>query len=111
MIVVYLAGPLTPVGHETRPGNIERMKGRYHQLSRDNPGHVFIMPWLLNAEVFTETEANRRVGIERNCAVILRCDELWLVGDRISSGMAAEADWARDHGIKVLDRVDVMGVW
>jgi hypothetical protein len=61
---------------------------------------------LLHAEVFSETEENRVLGLRRNYAVIEKCDELWLVGPRVSSGMRAEADYAERCGVSVFNYIE-----
>ena len=107
MRLIYLAAPLSPVGDETVYSNLFRAKSIYETLSEagKNDELVFIAPWILNCEVFEDNPINRDLGMKRNFAVIERCDELWLVGPRISSGMAAEAAHAARSGIVVLTKV------
>jgi hypothetical protein len=45
----------------------------------------------------------RDLGLACDFALIERCDELWLVGGRVSPGMALEAEHARKHGVTVAD--------
>lgn len=48
-------------------------------------------------------ESKRELGLEIDKALVARCDELWLVGGRVSAGMAIEAKAARDTGVSVRD--------
>jgi hypothetical protein len=59
--------------------------------------------WIWMTQVLEETSANRRMGLACDCAAIERCDELWLVGGFISSGMNVERVHARDRGILIRD--------
>jgi hypothetical protein len=108
MRIIYVACPLTPTSTETRHLNIHRAKTIYEVLCYKHPDHAFLMPWVMNAEVFQETRANRDLGMMRNYAIIERCDELWLVGPRVSEGMVLEADYAKRKGLVVVSHV---GAW
>lgn len=44
----------------------------------------------------------REIGLEIGREVILRCDEIWLVGTHISEGMLEDADFAHKHDVKVI---------
>jgi hypothetical protein len=103
--LVYLAAPLSPVGDESRGLNIHRAKVIYEVLCLKHTDCVFLMPWLLNSEIFDETPENRAIGMARNHAVISVCDELWLVGPRVSPGMMAEAAHAERNGVVVKKHV------
>jgi hypothetical protein len=46
---------------------------------------------------------HREDGLRRDCAVVAKCDEVWLVGGRISAGMLREATAARWAGRAVFD--------
>lgn len=48
-------------------------------------------------------ESRRELGLECDAALISKCDELWLVGGRISPGMQFEADIARKLAVPVID--------
>lgn len=100
--VIYLAAPLTA---PTREG-IER--------NRTNAGcwaawlvvHFNVAvecTWVVLTGQLEETPENRKRGLECDLALVERCDELWLVGGRVSSGMQLEADHARKRGLRVVD--------
>lgn len=103
MRLVYLAAPLTPQGNETREGNMLAAIEIYRELCELHPDCSFLLQWVINCTVFDETTENRAIGIARNLAVIEVCDELWLIGPRVSSGMNAEASYAVDRNVRVRD--------
>jgi hypothetical protein len=53
--------------------------------------------------VLEETPENRERGLACDLAQVARCDEVWLVGGRVSSGMRHEADHAITLAIPVID--------
>jgi hypothetical protein len=68
-----------------------------------------LAPWIYLAGIWLETPENRARGLEIDFATIDRCDELWLVGPRVSEGMLLEARHAFALGKRVrnLTRVDL----
>jgi hypothetical protein len=68
------------------------------------PDHCFNAMWILNVEVFDDdSSVDRYRGMQRNLQGIKRCDELWLLGPRVSEGMVEEAEFARRCQIPVYD--------
>lgn len=61
-----------------------------------------VAPWITLATIWPETK--RELGLAIDVAVVARCDALWLVGGRISPGMAIEAKAASGAGVLVVDR-------
>ena len=59
--------------------------------------------WLWMTGELDETPENRAHGLACDLAHIERCDELWMVGRVVSSGMRLEAEHARSHRIPVYD--------
>jgi hypothetical protein len=102
MKVIYLAHPLSAPTPEGIQANLTRAK-RWYRWACDNfPDFAFVANWILNCEVYDDSnDEHRRKGIERNLAVITRCDEIWLVGGHVSSGMEEEASFAQRKGIHV----------
>lgn len=95
-LLVFLSAPVRPVGHlETKDSNLARARAMYARLCLHHVDVTFLAPWILNCEVFTETSENIKAGMRRNFRVIDVCDELWLVGNELRSGMATEAKYAR----------------
>jgi hypothetical protein len=58
-------------------------------------------------------ESMRERGLAIDLRLVEECDEVWLVGERVSDGMAIEAHHATRIGIQVrdftkMDRVDIL---
>jgi hypothetical protein len=88
--VVYIAHPLG-AGHD-REQNRENA-AKWVAWAATVRGVAPVADWIvLSGEL---TEEHRKLGLECDFALIARCDELWLVGGRISPGMQLEADFAR----------------
>ena len=102
MRVVYLAAPVAGAVAE----NVARAK-RWLRWAWRIPDIVPIAPWLTPVELFAadadDDHEARELGLLRDCAVVARCDELWLVGGRISEGMRREAAAAARAGLVVTD--------
>jgi len=99
--VVYLAHPLnapTRVGIEQNLANAAKWCA---WIARQ--GHAHVCTWITLAGVWDETPENRERGLLIDCALVERCDEVWLVGGRVSTGMAIEADHARMHDKRIVD--------
>ncbi len=105
MKVIYMAAALSPIDGETREGNIARAKKLYRDLCIDHEG-LFLAGWILNCEVFDESPEARFLGMQRNLRTIELCDELWMVGPRVSNGMQEEAEHAVKCCVVVHDRTD-----
>jgi hypothetical protein len=107
VIITYLAAPLSPEGDETIASNIARAKGLYAMLSTILHKRVFVADWILHAEVFAGTKDDnadlRSLGMLRNFKQIETCSAMFLCGPRVSRGMAAEHDYARKLGMRVVN--------
>lgn len=101
MRVVYVAHPLGQDGPE-RERNRKNAALWCGWLAREFD-IAPVADWIVLSGVWTESEANRERGLAIDFALITRCDELWLVGGRISPGMSAEAGRAHQHGKRVYD--------
>jgi hypothetical protein len=62
-----------------------------------------VATWVTLAGEWDESAENRKLGLEIDLALIAACEEVWLVGGRISPGMAIEAEEARRLGKRVID--------
>lgn len=96
---VYIAHPLGS-DPEQRSANLlaaARWCGMVARLLDVVP----VAPWIPLATVWDESM--REIGLTIDKAAIERSDALFLLGPRISEGMAIEASHARDRGIVVLD--------
>lgn len=63
-------------------------------------GFMPVAPHLLFPQFLNE-DTEREVGIDMGMELLKECDELWVLGNRISDGMADEIQYARDLGIFV----------
>lgn len=62
-----------------------------------------IADWIILASQFEETPENRELGLEIDVELVERADEIWLVGGRVSEGMAIERARASRVGVRVVD--------
>jgi len=68
--------------------------------------HFSVAPecsWIVLTGMWDETPENRARGLECDLALVERCDELVMVGPRVSEGMMLESEHARKHGKPVYD--------
>lgn len=104
-IVAYLAHPVGP-GHtlaelEARRENIANALAWLQYLVDATPWAISV-PWLPYVQRLDESTYRER-GIADDLAGLERCDLVILTGGRISQGMAAEANHARELEIPILD--------
>jgi hypothetical protein len=107
MRVVYIAHPLgAGPDRETN-----RAKASRWVAWAADQGVAPVADWVILSGQWTEDR--RTEGLAIDCALIGRCDELWLVGGRISPGMQIEAAWARNvvRFDAASGRVIPEGVW
>jgi hypothetical protein len=62
-----------------------------------------VATWIVLSGELSETQENRELGLKLDCATVERCDEIWLVGGRVSSGMRRESEHAAAYGVIVRD--------
>ena len=80
--------------------NIEFAKQACHYVI--NTGNAFFCPHLLYPQVLDDNNPDeRKIGIDNGKQFLLKCDELWAFGDRISCGMFEEIEFARENGIPI----------
>ncbi len=77
--------------------NTERAKA-YCRFAVDE-GHVPIAPHLLFPQ-FLDEGSERELALQMDLILLERCDEIWIFGDVITSGMIAEIAYAGNKGIK-----------
>lgn len=64
-----------------------------------------IADWITLSEFWDESK--RDIGLDCDVAAVAKCDELWHVGGRISTGMRVEEEAARAAGIPVIDLTEL----
>ena len=89
MKLIYLAHPV----RGDVVNNLARAK-RWWKWVIDNYSDVAVVAgWVVECEILDDSnEAQRAAGLQRDVACALRCDEIWLVGGRVSEGMNIECD-------------------
>lgn len=103
MRVIYLAHPVGAATPEGVTANLARAKRWYRWIAKNFNVSV-VADWITGCEVFDDAnQADRDHGLDMDIAAIERCDELWLVGGRISQGMGTERDAAEDFHLRIVD--------
>lgn len=90
--MVYICSPYS--------GDIERnteMARKYSRYAVDQ-GMIPIAPHLLLPHYMSEDE--RDLALFMDIAILSKCSELWVCGDRITKGMENEISYARSKGMK-----------
>lgn len=65
-------------------------------------GHAFFAPHLLYPAILDDSIPHQRaIGMSMGLLMLRKCDELWVFGPRISSGMQSEIEEASQLGIPV----------
>lgn len=93
-----------PIGGDIK-GNIEKVLKICLELH--TKGIIPVAPYLVSLQYLDDEVAeDRELGMEANHECFRRryVDELWLFGDRISSGMRQEVVLARAMGIPVVPK-------
>lgn len=92
--LVYICSPFSsdPVG------NTEKAK-RYSRYAVD-AGAIPFAPQLL-LPLYMKEESERGLALFMDMVFLSKCDELWVFGDKISSGMQAEIDKATRKNMKI----------
>lgn len=103
MRVIYMAHPVGAATPEGVKANLERAK-RWYRWIVEHFNVSVVADWITGCEVFDGTnEADRAHGLDMDIAAVERCDELWLVGGRISKGMGLEREAAEDFNMRIVD--------
>lgn len=104
MKVCYIAHPLSAPTEDGRQANRIRAS-QLTALIASTHKVAPVCSWIVLSEWWTESEG-RELGLKIDCALIERCDELWLCGPvkALSAGMQIEHDHALAHGVAVVDK-------
>ena len=94
--VVYIA---SPYAGETED-NISRAKG-YCRFAVSK-GVIPLAPHLLYPQFMDDDDEDQRIlGLRFAIALLCRCDELWVIGEKVSAGMAKEIEKAEKRGMRI----------
>lgn len=66
-------------------------------------GFAPVAGWIILSGEWSESADNRSMGLAIDVALVGRCDEVWLVGGRVSAGMEIEGAAALRLGKPVYD--------
>ncbi len=68
-------------------------------------GHIPIAPHIYFTQFLDDNEeTERQLGMENAIKLLDLCDEIWVVGDKITPGMAAEIQYAKANDIPIMNR-------
>ncbi len=96
MKLIYVASPYA--GDVEKNIAFAKLACRYVMEQR----HAFFAPHLLYPQILDDTDpAERKTGLKFGLRILEICDELWVCGDRISTGMEAEIELAKQLGIPI----------
>lgn len=107
MKIVYIAHPISG----DIPGNLEKIRQIVRKINLEHPDIVPFAPYWLDCHALDDTNPDERAcGIQNDHEYFLRrvMDEVWLCGDRISSGMQAEKALAELLGIPVVNKIGLL---
>jgi len=77
-------------------------KARQYCKHVTDQGFIPYAPHLLFTQFMDDTiPEEREAGMAMGREMIKRCDELWVFGETISEGMAAEIELAKELGIPI----------
>lgn len=94
--LVYIASPFAG----DIPGNIERAKD-YCRFAVGK-GFIPLAPHLLYPQFMDDGNAEeRKQGLFFACVLLGKCEELWVMGDIVSNGMAKEIKKAEKRGLPI----------
>ena len=94
--LVYIA---SPYAGETED-NISRAKG-YCRFAVSK-GVIPLAPHLLYPQFMDDDDEDQRIlGLRFAIALLCRCDELWVFGEKVSAGMAKEIEKAEKRGMRM----------
>lgn len=108
MKAIYMSHPVRGNVEE----NLRRARTWLKWITEIYPDIVVCANWILECELWDDSNPNHRAaGLARDIAMITRCDELWLVGPCVSSGMELERDHAMKMNKKIVDFTKYGGIF
>lgn len=104
MRVIYFAHPLGAATPEGVEANKTRARRWIRWIYDNFPNVAVIADWLITCDVLDDFNPDHRAhGMAMNKAIIPRCNEFWMVGGRISTGMNGEMLVAIEHRLHIFD--------
>jgi len=103
MKLIFVCSPFRGADQAEMVANIQRAVEACLYVVRQ--GHAPFAPHLFYPRFLSDTGAEREEGIACGEAWLERCDEMWVIGSRISAGMRHEMDRAETLGKPVIQLV------
>ena len=95
MKMVYLASPLRGDYDKNIKNAVE-----YSRLVSEC-GLLPLAPHIIFSQWCNDTiPEQREQGLKLGLSLLEKCDEMWVMGKKVSQGMQGEIDFAREHGIR-----------
>jgi hypothetical protein len=94
--LVYVASPYS--------GNVEfnRLRARGYCRFAVSKGNIPLAPHLHYPQFMDDADAEQRaLGLRFALILLGKCDELWVFGEKVTSGMSAEIAKAKRRGIPI----------
>lgn len=102
--LIYFAHPLGASTPEGVRANRARALRWVRWIYDNFPYVTVVADWLVTVEVLDDFNPEHRArGMKMNKAIILRSDEFWMCGGRVSNGMGDELKIASDANKRVFD--------
>lgn len=100
--MIYVCSPYRAETDEEVKNNVDYAIGSCRYVIDNVPDAVPLAPHIYFTQFLNDrAAADRLKGIEAGIALLGLCDELWVFGEKISDGMAAEIAYAKKAGIPV----------
>ena len=104
--MIYICSPLRSNSKNTMEENIEQAKAICRHCSLR--GELAMAVHLYFTQFLDDgIEEERECGLKHGLTILKMCREVWVFGDLISSGMAAEIKLAEELGIPIKYHQDV----
>ena len=98
--VVYICSPFRGATPDEQTANIENAK-RYGRYAIANGAIPFIAHLAICGFLDDSDPEQRKLGMQADLIMLNHCAELWVFGDKISSGMKAEIDYCTQKNIPI----------
>lgn len=105
MKIIYIAHPISG----DVEGNLKDIRRIVRRINLEYPDVVPMVPYYVDCVSLDDSVLKERErGIKNDTEIISRKipDEMWLTGNRISSGMQHEKELAEKLGIIVVDKTE-----
>lgn len=100
---VFVCSPLRAITQLDMECNI--MKARLYCRAVANLGHLPLAPHVYFTQFLDDRlDSHREMGLDMGLELLKDCDEIWVFGEKITSGMEKEIKFAERLKIPVVQR-------